>query len=133
MRTLRPNSRWLAERLTRHIPTAEAKLEIANCGVDLEAFAPRPAADARTELGWDGDGPAFLCVGSLIDRKNVVRLAEAFERLGRGRLAFVGDGPLRGGTCACPFGDGRTSGGANGPPGSTSVPSVSRRRSWKLE
>src|SRR5437867_5050179 len=73
------NSRWLAERLTRHIPTAEAKLEIANCGVDLEAFAPRPAADARTELGWDGDGPAFLCVGSLIDRKNVVRLAEAFE------------------------------------------------------
>jgi glycosyltransferase involved in cell wall biosynthesis len=34
-------------------------------------------------------------VGSLIERKNVVRLADAFERLGRGRLAFVGDGPLR--------------------------------------
>jgi glycosyltransferase involved in cell wall biosynthesis len=89
------NSRWLAERLTRHIPAAGAKIEIANCGVDLEAFAPRPAAEARRDLGWDGDGPAFLCVGSLIDRKNVVRLAEAFERLGRGRLAFVGDGPLR--------------------------------------
>ncbi|HEY2940560.1 MAG TPA: glycosyltransferase [Gaiellaceae bacterium] len=40
-------------------------------------------------------GPAFLCVGSLIERKNVVRLADAFARLGRGRLAFVGDGPLR--------------------------------------
>src|SRR6185437_8367655 len=36
-----------------------------------------------------------LCVGSLIERKNVVRLAEAFASLGRGRLAYVGDGPLR--------------------------------------
>ena len=54
--------------------------------------APRPAR----ELGWEGEGPAFLCVGSLIERKNVVRLADAFERFGRGRLAFVGDGPLRG-------------------------------------
>jgi glycosyltransferase involved in cell wall biosynthesis len=38
----------------------------------------------------------FVCVGSLIDRKNVVRLAEAFEQLPTGRLVFVGDGPLRG-------------------------------------
>jgi len=90
------NSRWLAERLTRRIPLAPSKLAIADCGVDLDAFAPRPAAAARRELGWDGEGPAFVCVGSLIERKNVVRLAEAFQRLGRGRLAFVGDGPLRG-------------------------------------
>ena len=90
------NSHWLADRLAEHIPAAMAKVEIANCGVDLDAFAPRPARPARRELGWDGDGPAFLCVGSLIERKNVVRLANAFESLGRGRLAFVGDGPLRG-------------------------------------
>jgi glycosyltransferase involved in cell wall biosynthesis len=90
------NSRWLADRLTKEIPAAAAKLEIADCGVDLEAFSPHPAEPARVELGWDGDGPAFLCVGSLIERKNVVRLTDAFERLGRGRLAFVGDGPLRG-------------------------------------
>ena len=77
-------------------PGGEPKVEIADCGVDLDAFSPRPAADARRALGWDGDGPAFLCVGSLIERKNVVRLAEAFGALGRGRLAFVGDGPLRG-------------------------------------
>ena len=89
------NSRWLADRLAQRIPSVQSKLEIANCGVDLEAFAPQPAAAARRELDWDGDGPAFLCVGSLIERKNVVRLADAFERLGRGRLAFVGDGPLR--------------------------------------
>ncbi len=89
------NSRWLADRLVERIPEAEPKIEIADCGVDLEAFAPRSAEEARRELGWDGDGPAFLCVGSLIERKNVVALADAFGRLGRGRLAFVGDGPLR--------------------------------------
>ena len=90
------NSRWLADRLADRIPAARPKLDIANCGVDLDRFSPRPAATAREELGWDGDATAFVCVGSLIERKNVVRLADAFERLGRGRLAFVGDGPLRG-------------------------------------
>jgi glycosyltransferase involved in cell wall biosynthesis len=89
------NSRWLAERLSKQIPAVEPKLAVADCGVDLEAFAPLPAAQARRELGWDGEGPAFLCVGSLIERKNVVRLADAFARLDSGSLTFVGDGPLR--------------------------------------
>jgi glycosyltransferase involved in cell wall biosynthesis len=89
------NSRWLAGRLAEQIPAAESKTEVADCGVDLEAFSPRPAESARHELDWDGEGPAFLCLGSLIERKNVVRLAEAFASLGRGRLAYVGDGPLR--------------------------------------
>jgi glycosyltransferase involved in cell wall biosynthesis len=89
------NSRWLAGRLTERIPSVASKLEVIDCGVDMHAFEPRPAAEALEELDWDGEGPAFVCVGSLIERKNVVRLAEAFERLGRGRLAFVGDGPLR--------------------------------------
>jgi glycosyltransferase involved in cell wall biosynthesis len=89
------NSRWLANRLTERIPAAGPKIAVVDCGVDLEAFSPRPAEEARRQLGWDGEGPAFLCVGSLIDRKNVVRLADAFASLGGGRLAFVGDGPLR--------------------------------------
>ena len=89
------NSRWLAGRLEQRIPEVGPKVEIADCGVDLEAFSPRSADHARRELGWDGEGPAYLCVGSLIDRKNVVRLADAFASIGRGRLAFVGDGPLR--------------------------------------
>ena len=38
---------------------------------------------------------AFVCVGSLTERKNPLRLAHAFERLGEGTLTFVGDGPLR--------------------------------------
>ena len=90
------NSRWLGDRLVERIPSAAPKLEVADCGVDLDAFTPAPAAEARSELGWNGAGPALLCVGSLIERKNVVRLADAFARFGRGRLAFVGDGPLRG-------------------------------------
>jgi glycosyltransferase involved in cell wall biosynthesis len=89
------NSRWLADRLVERVPAARDKLDIVDCGVDLDAFAPRPAAPARRELDWDGEGPAFVCVGSLIERKNVVLLADAVERLGRGRIAFVGDGPLR--------------------------------------
>jgi glycosyltransferase involved in cell wall biosynthesis len=85
------NSRWLADRLG----PVRGAVEIIDCGVDLEVFAPRPAAAARLQLGWGRDGPAFLAVGSLIERKGVVELADAFERLGRGSLAFVGDGPLR--------------------------------------
>jgi glycosyltransferase involved in cell wall biosynthesis len=89
------NSRWLAGQLTERTAVPESKVAIADCGVDLDAFSPRPAAEARRELDWEGEGPAFLCVGSLIERKNVVRLADAFASVGRGRLAFVGDGPLR--------------------------------------
>jgi len=89
------NSRWLARRLTESIPAAAAKVAIADCGIDLDAFEPADAAAARERLGWGGDGPAFLCVGSLIERKNVIALADAFATVGRGRLAFVGDGPLR--------------------------------------
>lgn len=85
------NSRWLSGRLG----PVRGRVEIIDCGVDLEVFEPRPAPAARARLGWGEDGPAFLAVGSLIDRKGVLDLADAFERLGRGSLAFVGDGPLR--------------------------------------
>ncbi|MFN8150855.1 MAG: glycosyltransferase [Solirubrobacterales bacterium] len=89
------NSAWLRDRLAERIPAARAKSTVADCGIDLAAFAPQDAAAARAEIGWDGSGPGFVCVGSLIERKNVLRLADAFATLGRGRLAFVGDGPLR--------------------------------------
>jgi glycosyltransferase involved in cell wall biosynthesis len=89
-------SDYLRRQLVDRLPEAAAKIEVVDCGVDLERFAPADVAAARAELGWEGDGPAFLSVGSLSERKNVVRLADAFARLGAGRLAFVGDGPLRG-------------------------------------
>jgi glycosyltransferase involved in cell wall biosynthesis len=85
------NSRWLADRLG----PVRAEVQIIDCGVDLEVFAPRPAGAARAQVGWGEEGPAFLAVGSLVERKAVVELADAFGRLGRGSLAFVGDGPLR--------------------------------------
>ena len=66
-----------------------------DCGVDLERFAPRDVSAARAEVGWSPSGTGFVCVGSLSERKNVLRLARVFERRGEGSLAFVGDGRLR--------------------------------------
>lgn len=88
-------SRWLADRLASRIPEARTKTEVIDCGVDLERFAPQDADTARAELGWEGTGTRFLCLGGLTERKNVLRLARAFERHGEGTLMFVGDGPLR--------------------------------------
>jgi glycosyltransferase involved in cell wall biosynthesis len=85
--TLIAVSGWLRDRLEAAVPVARGKTEVVDCGVDLERF--RPAARA------DGTGPRFVCIGSLTERKNVVRLARAFERLGEGTLTFVGVGPLR--------------------------------------
>ncbi len=79
-------SEWLRQELEAKIPEARGRTEVVNCGVDLDRFAPQPAPDGPTR---------YLCVGALIERKNVVRLARAFERGGEGTLTFVGDGPLR--------------------------------------
>jgi D-inositol-3-phosphate glycosyltransferase len=88
-------SEWLRAQLENAVPAARGKTEVVDCGVDLARFAPRTASEARTELGWDGEGTAFLCLGTLSERKNVLRLARAFERRGEGTLTFVGDGPLK--------------------------------------
>jgi len=89
-------SRWLRDQLGAEVPGAEGKTEVVDCGVDLERFAPRDAEPARELTGWTGEGTGFLCLGGLTERKNVLRLARAFERRGEGTLSFVGDGPLRG-------------------------------------
>ena len=67
------NSRWLAGRLTEQDPGGRAedrgrRLRSRPRRVLAAPRGPRPAR----ELGWEGEGPAFLCVGSLIERKNVV-------------------------------------------------------------
>src|SRR5262245_43205084 len=82
-------SGWLRDRLEEGVREARGKTEVVSMGVDLKRFPvmPRPSGGPR---------PAFLSVGSLTERKNVVRLADAFTRLGEGSLTFVGDGPLRG-------------------------------------
>jgi glycosyltransferase involved in cell wall biosynthesis len=78
-------SDYLRRELEAKIPEASEKTVVIPSGVDLDRFAPSAPPD----------GLRFLCVGSLTSRKNVLRLASAFERLGEGTLAFVGDGPLR--------------------------------------
>ena len=88
-------SGWLLDRLVEVVPEARAKSSVIDCGVDLARFAPSDVADARAEVDWSPQGTGFLCLGSLTERKNVLRLADAFERRGEGALALVGDGPLR--------------------------------------
>jgi glycosyltransferase involved in cell wall biosynthesis len=91
------NSRWLATRLERHYPGLACA--VCDLGVDLAEFAPdvvTPAPWPDADAGAGGGGhPRLVCVGSLVERKNVVALADAFAALGRGSLTFVGDGPLR--------------------------------------
>jgi glycosyltransferase involved in cell wall biosynthesis len=79
-------SEYLRRELETKLPQACGKTEVVSSGVDLERFAvEEPPAGP----------PRFLCVGALDERKNVVRLAEAFARLGEGTLTYAGDGPLR--------------------------------------
>jgi glycosyltransferase involved in cell wall biosynthesis len=82
-------SDYLRRELEDKLPAARGKVEVVDSGVDLERFSPdvQPAAELES--------PAFVHVGSLTERKNVIRLADAFATLGRGSLTFVGDGPLR--------------------------------------
>jgi glycosyltransferase involved in cell wall biosynthesis len=82
-------SEYLRHELEERLPEARGKTEVVDSGVDLDRFRDVPSAAAL-------ESPAFVHVGSLTERKNVVRLADAFATLGRGSLTFVGDGPLRG-------------------------------------
>ena len=79
-------SDYLCRELEAKVPEARGKTEVVDSGVDLERFTVQPGPEGP---------PRYLCIGSLIQRKNVARLASAFERLGEGTLTFVGDGPLR--------------------------------------
>ncbi|HEU5065069.1 MAG TPA: glycosyltransferase [Gaiellaceae bacterium] len=115
-------SDYLRRELEAKIPEARGKTEVVDCGVDLSLFSALAAGEAprgssgeppgspepppqvrgaaapqrgQAASAAGRNGPVFVCVGSLIERKNVVRLADAFATLGEGRLVFVGDGPLR--------------------------------------
>ena len=88
-------SDYLRRELLLRLPDLRDRTHVIDCGVDLDRFSGGDQATARRSLGWEGEGPFYLFVGTLDDRKSPVRLADAFESLGEGRLAFVGDGPLR--------------------------------------
>jgi glycosyltransferase involved in cell wall biosynthesis len=97
------NSDFLRRELLAHAPELDGRVEVIDSGVDLERFRGRNACSARERVGWvDGEGPRFLFVGTLDERKNVLRLADAFAGLGNGSLALVGDGPARDALAARP-------------------------------
>lgn len=81
-------SDYLRRELELKLPGARGKTEVVDSGVDVERFA-------RAEASVALESPAFVAVGGLTERKNPMRLAEAFAALDRGSLTFVGDGPLR--------------------------------------
>jgi glycosyltransferase involved in cell wall biosynthesis len=81
-------SEYLRHELEERLPEARGKIEVVDSGVDLDRFRAQESVEQL-------ESPAFVHVGSLTERKNVVRLADAFALLGRGSLTFVGDGPLR--------------------------------------
>jgi glycosyltransferase involved in cell wall biosynthesis len=80
-------SEYLRRELETKLPGCQSKTVVISSGVDLERFDVVPAPDGPTR---------FLCVGALSERKNVVRLADAFAQLDGGvTLTFAGDGPVR--------------------------------------
>ena len=88
-------SDWLRMRLVAELPELAGRVDVVDCGVDLELFASRDGREARVRLGWEGEPPYYLFVGTLDERKNVLPLVHAFTRIGEGSLAIVGAGPLR--------------------------------------
>ncbi|MDQ3875268.1 MAG: glycosyltransferase [Actinomycetota bacterium] len=79
-------SDYLRRRLEDTVPEAVGKVQVIDSGVDLDRFSVRPPPPGPT---------SYLCVGSLTERKNVVRLARAFGQIDDATLTFLGDGPLR--------------------------------------
>ncbi len=88
-------SDWLRMRLVAELPELADKVEVVDCGVDMELFRSRDGRECRVRLGWDGEPPYYLFVGTLDERKHVLPLVHAFTRIGEGSLAIVGAGPLR--------------------------------------
>jgi glycosyltransferase involved in cell wall biosynthesis len=88
-------SDFLRRELEAKVPDSQGRVHVIDSGVDLARFRHRNPAPIRAELGWERPGTHYLCVGTLDERKNVVRLADAFATQEEGSLVFAGDGPLR--------------------------------------
>ena len=70
------------------------KIMVHYTGLDQSRFAPRDRAAQKAKLGIAG--PAILCAGALIPRKNQALLIEALEMLPGVTLLLAGQGPSEG-------------------------------------
>ena len=89
-------SRYLATEL-RESARALPPVHVIDMGVDMDRFRPSDRGAARRAHGLPDDVPVILAVGGLNERKNPLRLLQAFRLLQsrhpRARLVFVGAGP----------------------------------------
>ena len=92
----------VSEYLALRLPGHPRRIEVIDCGVDTATYATSPRAE--------GEGPRYLVVGSLTERKNLGRLMEAFGRLGSGTLTVAGGRPAGGGAAGCGAGAGHVPG-----------------------
>src|SRR5204863_8625935 len=61
-------SHYLRRELEARIPDARGKVKVVDSGVDLTRFREQGADEAASRVGWPSHRPAYLCVGSLIER-----------------------------------------------------------------
>jgi glycosyltransferase involved in cell wall biosynthesis len=94
-----------SRRYFAHYGMPAERMQPARYCVDNAYFQRRAAelaprrAELRARFGIEGDAPVVLFAGKLIDKKQPLRLIEAFARARMRRpcaLLFAGDGPMRG-------------------------------------
>lgn len=94
-RFVRASDAWIAY-------GARAKQELLRLGADASRTVVSPNVARPFDEGFrrvprdlSQDGPRFVFLGQLIERKGVRELLDAFSTLASGTLTLAGDGPLR--------------------------------------
>lgn len=96
------NSEFTRDELQARYGVARSALQVASPGLDQDRFHPPAAADIERVRSVHGlPGPYLLHVGQASERKNLVRLIDAYDRLpsrptGRPALVLAGGAPPAG-------------------------------------
>lgn len=75
------NSKHTAADLMELLDVPAEKIEVIHFGVNHEAFAPRPAAEAREKLGIPPNALVILNIGTERAYKNIDRMLDVFSLL----------------------------------------------------
>ncbi|USD67796.1 glycosyltransferase family 4 protein [Vibrio sp. SCSIO 43136] len=74
------------------------RLKVVTNGIDCQALLSQPPMDVRAHLNISKHAKVFVTVGSLIQRKGMDRLINAFRQVNRcieAHLIIIGDGELK--------------------------------------